>query len=185
MEDAEIIDGYWQRNEAAIAQTNEKYGKYLYSIAHNVLDSTEDAKECINDTWFQAWNSIPPQRPMNLKLFLAKITRNLAFNKLEEKNAKKRGGGEIVLVLEELKQCIADSSDVESAVSLKELENSINRFVQTLSTKESNLFVRRYFYTETVKAIAKRYGLSENNVSVSLSRIRNRLKNYLKQEGYI
>ncbi len=185
MEDTQIIEQFWHRNEEAIKETSAKYGKYCYAIANRVLRNAEDSEECVNDTWMKAWNGIPPAKPECLKLFLAKITRNLAFNKYEERNAKKRGRGEIQLVLDELEECIAGSSDVESELSMRELEKSINRFVQSLSKKEANLFVRRYFFTESVGMIAGRYGMTENHVMVTLSRTRSKLKKHLEQEDYV
>lgn len=185
MKDTEIIERYWQRDEAAIARTSEKYGSYCYSVANNILHNREDSLECLNDTWLRAWNSIPPHKPKNLKIFLAKIVRNLAFNKFEERNAKKRGGGEIVFVLDELEECIPNPHDVESEISIKELEKSIDSFVRGLSRRDANLFIRRYFFTEPIKAVAERYGLSENNVTVLLSRIRRKLRKYLEQEDLV
>ncbi|MBQ9120166.1 MAG: sigma-70 family RNA polymerase sigma factor [Lachnospiraceae bacterium] len=184
MEDNQIVELYWQRNEAAIKETDNKYGAYCFHIADNILDNKEDAEECVNDTWLHAWNGIPPQKPKRLRMFLAKITRNLSFNCFNARNAKKRGGGEIALVLEELSECLAGQADVEGAYEAKELGQSIRSFVWVLPEREGNVFVRRYFFTESVAAIAKRYALSENNVMVILSRTRKRVKAHLAKEGY-
>lgn len=184
MEDDQIIALYWQKSADAITETNRKYGAYCFAIADNILHNQEDAEECVNDTWLHAWNAIPPQRPRRLKLFLAKITRNLSFNRFHTRTAQKRGGGELNLVLEELAECIAVEADAESAYAAKELGQSLNAFIRALPVRDGNIFVRRYFFTEPVASIAKRYGLTENNVVVILSRTRKKLKTQLVKEGY-
>ena len=183
MEDNKIVELYFQRNAEAIKETDNKYGLYCFSIANSILHSKEDAEECVNDTWFHTWNAIPPQRPTKLRLFLAKITRNLSFNRFQAQNTKKRGGGEIHLVLDELAECIAHESDTENEYMVKELEKCIRLFVRTLPEKEGNIFVRRYFYTEPISVIANRYKISANNVMVILSRSRKKLKEHLEKEG--
>lgn len=185
MNDSQIIKLYWQRNECAIQETNSKYGAYCYSIANNILTSKEDSEECVNETWLRAWNTMPPQKPNRLNLFLAKITRNLSFDKFKAKTADKRGGGELTLVLDELESCIADSTDTEKEYSAKELNESINSFLHTLSECECNVFLRRYFYAESVTEISVRYELKESNVNVILSRARKKLRTHLEKEGYI
>ena len=185
MEDSKIIDMFWQRDENAISETGRKYGEYCRSIAYNILQNNEDSEECVNDTWLKAWNSIPPQKPGNFKMYLAKITRNLSFNRYNSNNAQKRGGGEMTLVLDELTECIIDKTDVEQEYIGKELKEYILGFVRTLPERERNLFVRRYFYVDTVSEIAKRYSLTENNVMVILSRTRKLLKMKLEKGGYI
>ena len=184
MQDSRIIELYWQKNADAITETRNKYGAYCFAIADNILHSKEDAEECVNDTWLHAWNAIPPQRPRRLRMFLAKITRNLSFNRFNARTAEKRGGGELVLVLDELAECIASESDVESAYEAKELGQSIKSFIRMLPERDGNVFVRRYFFTEPAAVIAKRYGLTENNVMVILSRTRRKLKTQLIREGY-
>lgn len=185
MEDSQIIDLYWQRDSSAIRESNVKYGAYCFRIADNILHSNEDAEECLNDTWLHAWNAMPPQRPAQLRMFLAKITRNVSFNRFAARSAQKRGGGEILLVLDELTECIADETDLESAYEAKELGAYISHFVKKLPQRDGNVFVRRYFFTEPVSVIAQRYGLTENNVMVILSRTRKKLKHGLIKEGYI
>ena len=184
MNDEQIIELYWQRNEKAIQATKTKYGSYCHTIAYNILGHSEDTDECVNDTWLQAWNAMPPKRPARLRMFLAKITRNLSFNKFKAKRAKKRGGGEIEIVLDELEECLADKSNVESAYQAKELGQSINQFVRTLSERDGNIFVRRYFFTESVADISGRFRMTPNNVMVVLSRARQKLKTHLEREGY-
>lgn len=184
MEDHRIIELYWHKNEDAIKETDRKYGNYCFAIANNILHNTEDSEECVNDTWLSAWNAIPPQKPRILQMFLAKITRNLSFNRFIARSAKKRGGGEINLVLDELAECIAGEADVEREYEAKELEQCIRLFVRALPGRDGNVFVRRYFFTEPVWEIAKRYGLTENNVLVILSRTRKKLKMHLIKEGF-
>ena len=127
---------------------------------------------------------MPPQRPNMLRMFLAKITRNLSFNRFNARIAEKRGGGEIHLVLDELAECIANESDTENEYMAKELEQCIRLFVRELPEREGNVFVRRYFFTEPVSMIAKRYRITDNNVMVMLSRTRKKLKAHLEKEGY-
>lgn len=184
MEDSKILDLYWQRDDDAIAQTDKKYGAYCFTIADNILHDRQDSEECVNDTWLQAWQTIPPARPNVLRLFLARITRNLSINRYYAKNTQKRGSGQTALVLEELAECLADRSDVESVYEAQELSETIRLFVRELPKREANVFVRRYFFTEPVAVIAGRYGLTENHVMVILSRTRKKLKLHLKKEGY-
>ncbi|MBR0164091.1 MAG: sigma-70 family RNA polymerase sigma factor [Lachnospiraceae bacterium] len=184
MEDARIIELYFARNESAIQCTIEKYGAYCLAVARRILNSAEDAEECTSDTWMQAWQAIPPAKPVFLRAFLAKITRNLAINRFHAARAQKRGSGETDLVLEELSEVIGDAKSVEDEVITRELRSILDAFVRTLPEREGNLFIRRYFFTESVKEIAKRYGLKEGNVSVILNRTRGKLKDVLKDAGY-
>lgn len=185
MEDSQIVELYWQKNADAISETSSKYGSYCFAIADNILRSAEDSEECVNDTWLHAWNAMPPQRPSVLRMFLAKITRNLSINRFNARSAEKRGGGEINLVLDELADCLAGGTDVEAVYEGRELEQCVRRFVRGLPERDGNVFVRRYFFTEPVAAIARRYGLTENNVMVILSRTRKKLKLKLVKEGYL
>ena len=184
MEDDEIIELYWQRNADAISETAGKYGAYCFAIAEHILHNAEDSEECVNDAWLRTWNAIPPQRPAALRVFLAKITRNLAVNRFHARNAEKRGGGEIALVLDELGECLG-GADAEAAFEARELRQCIRHFVRSLPEREGNVLVRRYFFAEPAADIAKRYGLSENNVMVILSRTRKKLKAHLLKEGYL
>ena len=184
MEDYKIIGLYWKKDETAIVETSNKYGAYCFAIADNILHNKEDSEECVNDTWLKTWNAIPPQRPTKLQMFLAKITRNLSFNRFHARTAEKRGGGEIFLVLDELAECLASETDVASEYEAKELGQCIRSFVRLLSERDGNIFVRRYFFTESISQIAKKYGLTENNVMVILSRTRKKLKTHLIKEGF-
>lgn len=172
MEDSQIVELYWQRNADAISETANKYGAYCFTIADNILHSAEDSDECINDTWLHAWNAMPPQRPNVLRMFLAKIIRNLAFDRFNARNAEKRGGGEISLVLDELEECLNGGVNTEAVYEAKELRQCIQRFVRALPERDGNVLVRRYFFADSVADIAKRYALTENNVMVILSRTR-------------
>ena len=182
MTDERIIELFWQRDESAVSETALKYGSYCRIVAKNVLGSLEDCEECLNDTWLRAWNSIPPQRPQNLKMFLAKIARNLAFDRYRKQSAEKRGGGETSLILEELSECISSGNNVENTVLSKEIGVAINKFLGTLSERDRNIFVRRYFFSEATETIAKKYALSANNIMVILTRTRKKLKEYLTGE---
>lgn len=186
MDDNLIVELYWRKDSSAIYETSNKYGAYCYTISYNILQSHEDSEECVNDTWLRAWDSIPPNRPSVLRLFLAKITRGIAFNRYNARNAGKRGSGEIVAVLDELAECVvAGNTDVHTTYEANELNRCINRFVYSLTEKDGNIFLRRYFFNDSVSDIAKRYHLSENNVMVILSRTRKKLKKLLTEEGFI
>ena len=185
MEDEKIIELYFCRNEEAVAETEKKYKTYCQSIAVNILHNCDDAEECVNSAWLGAWNSIPPEKPQNLKVYLAKITRNAAINKLKFKKAEKRGCEEENTVFDELSECIPAKENVEEEVMAKELENSINRFAKNLPQRERNVFIRRYFFMETTEEIGKRYSISANNAAVILHRVRKKLKKHLEKEGFV
>ncbi len=184
MDDMKIVDLYWERNTAAIRESFSKYGGYCKSIAWNILSCNEDAEECVNDTFLKAWNSIPPNRPNVLSTYLGKITRNLALDRYRKRCADKRGGGEIELILDELSDCSAGGDHIEQEIEQKELVQAINDFLGTLSQKKCNLFLCRYWYAMPVSAIASSFGMTEGNVSVTLCRIRNKLRKYLAERGY-
>lgn len=184
MEDKAILDLYFARDEQAITETDQKYGGYCYSIANRILNSNEDSEETVSDTLWQTWESIPPKRPTFLRLFLAKVTRNLAFSRWRKTSAMKRGGGETELVLEELAGCIPGTEQVDDQLNAKELAAAIRRFLDTLPERDQDIFLRRYFYVEDAESIAVRYGIRRSNVNIILSRTRAKLKTYLTQEGY-
>lgn len=184
MEDSEILDLYWQRDEQAIRQTRQSYGGYCFSVAASILGNDWDAEEVVADTWVKAWNSIPPHRPAYFKQYLAKITRNLAINVQLSRDAQKRGNGQVTLALEELHECIPSWETAEGHLEEAELKGAISRFLRTQPRREQSIFLRRYFYLESVREIARRYGLREANVLQILSRTRRRLKGYLAKEGY-
>ena len=184
MEDNAILDLYFARDEQAIMETDRKYGGYCYSIANRILNSQEDSEETVSDTYWLTWKSIPPQRPNFLKLFLAKVTRNLAFTRWRKQTAAKRGGGETELVLEELAGCIPGTEQIDDQLNVEALTRTIRAFLDTLPERDQDIFLRRYFFVEDAEAIAVRYGMKRTNVNVILSRTRTKLKTYLTQEGY-
>ena len=184
MDDNGIIQLYWDRNDQAISVTSEKYGHYCKAIAKNILNNEEDAEECVNDTYLNAWNSMPTHWPEQLATFLGKITRNLSFNKYKHDHAEKRGSGEITLVLEELIDCVSDTDDVEQMIDRQELVKTINSFVRSLSPEKRSIFVCRYWYSDSVSKIAKDYGMLQGSVSKMLERTRKQLKVYLAERGF-
>lgn len=155
MEDTQIVSLYWARNEDALAETAAKYGRYCFQIAYNILSSREDADESVNDTYLSAWERIPPHEPAVLSAFLGKITRRISLNRWRSKSRKKRGGGEVILALEELRECIPSSEDVERRMEQRELSRAITRFLSGLSETERNVFVCRYWYLADIKKSAK------------------------------
>ena len=182
MSDEEIIDLYWRRQEKAIYETDKKYGKYCNTISFNILKNNEEAKECVNDTYLKAWNSIPPQRPNILKAYIGKITRNLAINRYDKKKAKKRDYT-LEIALEELDECISSNNNVENKINYNELVNILNNFLSELSQDKRKIFLERYWYLYSIKEISLRNDISESNVKTILLRLRQYLKDYLKEGG--
>lgn len=184
MDDNSIIQLYWDRNDQAIRVTSEKYGRYCKAIAKNILNNEEDAEECVNDTYLNAWNAMPTCWPKQLSTFLGKITRNLSFNRYKHSHAEKRGGGEIMLVLDELADCVSDADDVEQMIDRRELEKAINLFLRGLPREKRDIFVRRYWYADSVSDIASSYGMLQGTVSKTLERTRKQLKSHLMERGF-
>ena len=184
MEDREIIRLYWDRNDQAIKATSDKYGHYCKAIARNILNCEEDAEECVNDTYWKAWNSMPTQWPAQLASFLGKITRNLSFNRYKHRHAEKRGGGQISLVLDELTDCVSDVDDVEETIDRQALIKAIDSFVGDLPESKRRIFVRRYWYADSIAEIAKDSGMMQGTVSKALERTRKQLKAYLTERGF-
>lgn len=185
MEDKQIIDLYWERSETAISETANKYGRYCHYIAYNILHREEDSEECVNDTYMNAWKSIPPHRPSVLKTFLGKITRNLALNRYEYFTAEKRNSGQVPLALDELRDCLPSANNTEKVVDDIVLTETLNRFLSELSIEQRKILMRRYWYFSSVKDIAKDYGRSESKVKMSLLRSRNALRHFLEKEGIL
>jgi RNA polymerase sigma-70 factor (ECF subfamily) len=183
MDDEMIIDLYWARSESAISETAVKYGNYCSTIANNILQNDEDTEECVNDAYLKAWDAIPPQRPVILRSFLGKIVRNLSFNIYKERKTKKRGGDEITLIFSELSDCIPADSDVEKDYEAGEVVEAINSFLKSIKGESRIVFVRRYWYADSVKTIALNFDMSESKVMSMLFRTRNNLKTYLEKEG--
>ena len=183
MEDTTIVQLFWDRNEQGLQVASNKYGHLCTSIALNILGNQEDAEECVNDTFLAAWNSIPPQRPAILAPFLGKIASNLAINRYKHNRADKRGGGNTPVVIEELSEVIPGGISPENELLSKEMLSIISRFLSTLSPDKRKLFVRRYWYADSVSAIATATGLTENNINVTLSRLRKQLHQLLVEGG--
>ena len=184
MEDSEIVGLYWQRDERAIAETERKYGSYCLSIARRVLGNEEDARECVNDTYLGAWNAIPPHRPAVLSTFLGKIARRISLKKRREKNADKRGGGVLAESLDELEDCVPSGQRIDEEIEAKELTGILNAFLGSLPADERRVFLRRYWYFDSVREIAARYGFGESRVKMMLKRARDRLRRRLEEEDY-
>ena len=185
MDDTQIVDLYWARKECAIDETAAKYGSYCHSIAENILHNPDDAKECVNDTWLDAWNSMPPHRPSVLSAFLGKLTRRISIDKWRQRNAKKRGDGQLPLVLDELEDCISDGKSIEEEAEQKLLREVIASFVKTLPETEQKVFLCRYWYMDSVNSIATRFRFSESKVKSMLFRTREKLRIRLEQEGLV
>ncbi|MBQ7335592.1 MAG: sigma-70 family RNA polymerase sigma factor [Clostridia bacterium] len=183
MEDQQILDLYFARAESAISETDKKYGRYCHYIAYRILENDEDAKEIVNDTFLKVWNTIPPNRPDPLKPYLGMISRQLSIDRYEMYHAQKRAG-QVTAVLDELARCIPDADSREDMGESVALTEALNRFVHSLSGKAQKVFVRRYWYTNSISEIAKEYGMKESSVTVLLMRTRKKLKAFLEKEGF-
>lgn len=183
LEDSNIIALFFARAEQAIVELSAKYGAACSRIAANILKNDLDAEECVNDTYLAAWNTIPPQKPEPLRTYIFRIVRNIAIAKYHANTCKKRNS-HYDAAFEELEDCFAASTTVEQEISAKELSQQIDRFLAALDEESQVLFVRRYWYSDSISDIAARFRTSNNNVSVRLSRIRSKLKTQLKQEGF-
>ena len=178
--DEEIVNLYFDRSEEAIAACQVKYGKSCHTVAYNILRSDEDAEECVNDTWLRAWNSIPPERPTRLGAWLSTVTRRLALTRYEKKTAAKRNGG-LEASLEELSECVtAGSLTIADEVALSE---AINGFLASLPTRTRMIFMRKYWYMDSIADIAKALGMGESAVKVTLHRTREKFRKHLAKEG--
>ena len=182
MEDKAIIDLYFQRNERAIENTQEKYGRYLYCIANNVLSCHEDSEECVNDTYKSAWETIPPNSPLNLGAYLGKIARNLAINRYNFNNADKRNKN-LEVALSEIEDFLPSPDFTEHSADAITFKQTLNRFLRALPEYKCNMFILRYWYLCEINEIAAKMGLSISNVKATLLRLRQKLKKYLEKEG--
>lgn len=180
IDDRDIIELYLNRDERAIDETAEKYGEYCKKIAFNILSDSFDAEECVNDTYLRTWNSIPPTMPRVLSAFLAKITRNLALDRYKKKAAQKRSG--VSVSLDELAECLG-GRDISDEIEAAALGEAISKFLLTESEICRRIFVRRYFFEDSIDEIAKFYRISEGKVKTSLHRTRTRLAKFLMEEG--
>ena len=184
MEDDKIIALYWARKEEAISETDRKYGSYCRSISFRILNDKEDSEECVNDTWLHTWNAIPPGKPEFLAGFLGKIVRNLSISKYRAGHAQKRGSGETQALLDELEECIPAAQEQEP-LEEQEVTKVLERFLRELDTGSRVMFVKRYWYTESVAQISETFGMKENSVSVKLMRLRKKLRKKLEKEGVV
>ena len=185
MNDRELIELYWQRDESALTISEERYGAYCLRIAHNILGDKEDAEESVNDVWLAAWKSIPPHRPKVLQAFLGKLARNISLKKRRDQRAAKRGGGELPLIYDELADCIPARNCVEQEVETAALSAVINGFLDGLSAVEQAVFLRRYWYFDSISAIARQFRFTESKVKSMLFRTRKKLAQILEKEGFI
>ncbi len=180
MDDEKIIELFFNRSEQAIEEVDKKYGKTCHNISYNILHNKLDAEECVNDAYLGAWNAIPPARPNPLLTYLCKIVRNLSLKRYEFNTAIKRNSTYDV-AMEELESCLSSPETIESEIALKELTHIIENFLDSLSTENRVIFLRRYWFSDTYSDIAARVGMTEKNVSVRLTRIREKLRNYLTE----
>ncbi len=181
MEDFQIIKLYFARDEMAIKETEYKYGCLCFRIAHNILFNIEDTEECVNDTYLGAWNAIPPKNPNNFMAFICKITRNLSLKRLDYNMAHKRTP-ELIASFDELEWVLSDNQ-IEDKVCDEDIGAAISKFLKTELAENRNIFIRKYWFCDSIKTISEEYGFSEEKVKSMLYRTRNRLKDYLVKEG--
>ena len=184
MQDEKIVELYWNRDESAIRETQEKYENYLYKIAYNILSDKEDSNESVNDTYLAAWNSMPPHKPNVLSTYLGKLTRRISIDIFRKRNRIKRQGSEYALSLTELQDCVSGGNSPEQDYEAQILGEAINTFLRTLSQDARNVFIGRYYFLDSVKDVAKYCGISESKAKTLLFRTRNSLREYLKKEGF-
>jgi len=185
VEDTEIILRYWNRDESAISATEEKYGSWLHSVAYNILNNREDSGESVNDTYLATWNSIPPHRPDVFRAFLAKLVRQISISRLRRNTAQKRGGGQYEAALDELGECVSGGEDPAQQMELDELARTISQWLDGQSRQNRVLFLRRYFYCDSLTEAADFCGLTGPAAKSALHRARQSLRTHLEQEGYL
>ena len=181
MDDSKIIDLFFARNEDAIKHTDDTYGRRLFHLADNIVHNHQDAEESVNDTYMKAWDTIPPQRPEHFFAYIAKICRNFALKRIDWQKAKKRNA-EVVTLTQEMENCIPDTYRDREA-DARELGRILDAFLRTLTPENQMVFLRRYWYVDTIAEIAVRYGISESAVQMRLNRTRSKLAMYLAKEG--
>lgn len=182
MDDQKIIELYWARTEEAIRETSEKYGGLCRAVAGRILASPQDSEECVNDTWLELWNAMPPHRPGRLAVFVSRVTRNLALKRFDYLTAQRRNPAAICS-LEELAECVSGRESVESELELRRTEQAINAFLRRQGEEKRNVFLLRYWYFESIDSICRRTGYSQSKVKSMLSRTRRDLREYLEEEG--
>ena len=184
MNDEKIIEMFFNRSEQAIRELNNKYGKICHNLSYNIVNNSQDAEECVNDAYLGAWNAIPPARPNPLLTYICKIVRNISLKLYWRKEADKRNS-HYTIAMEEIEACIADPNTVEAEIEAKELANIIEEFLDTLTLENRVIFMRRYWFSDSYKGIAELTGLSEKNISVRLTRIREKMRQYLLERGVL
>lgn len=182
MEDEVIIDLYFERAEDAIKETEVKYGGYLEKVIRGIISTREDIEECLNDTYMAAWNSIPPRRPKSLGAYIAGIARNTALNRYDYLTAEKRNPT-VEVVLSELEECLSAGNLVEQEVQARSFIKALNSFLRGIGSEKRTIFIRRYWFCDSTREIAVRFGMSEGKVKSMLFRIRKQLLKYLEKEG--
>lgn len=183
MNDISIIDLFFNREERAISELKKKYEKLCYKISGNILCQKEDVEECVNDTYLAIWNSIPPDRPDHLCAYVCKMVKNNSLNKMKYNQANKRNSA-FLISLDELSECLSSSVDTENSILANDLAEAISRFLWTQNEKQRKIFVRRYWYSDSIEEIAEMYGINKKTTASILHRMRAKLKKYLEQEGY-
>ena len=183
MDDRRIVELFLERSEEAILQTDIKYGRYCHRIAFNVLGNDEDSEECVNDAYMRAWGSIPPNEPDSMASYIGRITRNLALDKLRQKQSDKRGNGEVPVVLDELAECVSGHDELERRQDSAEIAAAIDSFLDELNSVERGVFMRRYWMMEPIADVANRYDISVSKTTTMLFRLRAKLKKHLMKEG--
>lgn len=184
MQDEKIVALYWKREEAAIAETKNKYERYLLKIAHNILDDVEDSQESVNDTYLAAWNSMPPNKPSVLSTYLGKLTRRISIDIFRRKNRLKRRASEYAISLAELEDCVSVRNTPEEALEVQLLADAINAFLRTQPEDARNLFIGRYYFLDSLRDVAEYCGMNESKAKSMLFRTRCSLRAYLEKEGF-
>ena len=185
MNDDAIVALYWQRDESAITVTQEKYNAYLMKIARNILNDTEDSEESVNDTYLAAWNSMPPQKPVVLSTYLGKITRRISISLFRKRNADKRRDGEFALSFSEMEDVMEGNMEPQKEMEAQILGELLNKFLRSLKPDERRTFIGRYYYMDSLKEVAAYCGMSEGKAKTMLFRTRVKLKEYLREEGFM
>ncbi len=184
MDDKEIIELFFKRDERALFEAKRKYEKICYSIAFNIQKNIQDAEETVNDTFLELWKLIPPNTPNSMYAYVLKITKNISIGKLRSKKALKRGGNAIIISIEELNECIPDNNSFNEEINKEMLSNAINTFLKSISSVERQIFVCRYWMYDSVDEISNRFGFKKSKVKMILFRTREKLKHYLEKEGF-
>lgn len=184
LEDEEIIKLMENRNETSIAELSKKYGGICSGVVRNILGDFTEAEQCLNDTYLKVWDSIPPAKPTSLPAFVVTIARNLALSQLREKRSAKRGGGAKTLSFDELDDLVSGASSVESEAEHRELIEAINKFLYKLPQNKQQLFIKRYWGCCSIEELAREFGMTDSNVTVTLTRVRKKLKDHLNKRGF-